>query len=597
LAAVVLLVLAGCSSPPPPTPSPSAPTPTASTAPEAAAPQVRIYDTGLPAVAPLSPEAVTDRKGWTLVAEGDTRHTFSGHAVLANDRVAVAVGTGAGWAQVFAITESGATLRAVVAPMLSLMPATPEEAATVPPGPRVKAAAVDQNTSGAGSLSVAFADGGREVTATYRLTMGQPILEVRPCSDAKRLSIRSRADYAVVPDYFGDDRIFAAAALAAPRTGLPAENFFLSLSGGGDGMMMCTWPSSAANADVLASGDGPDRAIAGYEVECVPGKPVWLAFMEGKRLWHAKAVESKTRETATLGPRWVRPFPAKWRATWYFPDYPDLNYSGISVADNVFCAHPRIICMGVEIMADDTKFRCMDKRGDIILYPIDRNAQTPLDIFTPMDVLRNTLGVGPCQYVLDSEGLGSTEATTPEVTAAWLEKRLKRSDAAAGPEIKARLDAMTAHVGRVRNRVDVYDHEASVIRDRLLAIGLKDEAESFNATVVIVSVLEGTAVKQSILADQMQERVTEVSARLLAAIEKKGKPVLSPKDAETLREAGADLDRALAVYRMAFRVFLQSARAVLWKEGVDPEVLKEVNESLLPKAREMIQPPVAEKKM
>ena len=30
--------------------------------------------------------------------------------------------------------------------------------------------------------------------------------------------------------------------------------------------------------------------------------------------------------------------------------------------------------------------------------------QTPLDAYTVVDVMRNTLGVGPCEYILDLEG-------------------------------------------------------------------------------------------------------------------------------------------------------------------------------------------------
>ena len=42
-----------------------------------------------------------------------------------------------------------------------------------------------------------------------------------------------------------------------------------------------------------------------------------------------------------------------------------------------------------------------------IVYPLDRNARTPLVAFCPVDVLRSTLGLGPCQYVLQTEGLVS----------------------------------------------------------------------------------------------------------------------------------------------------------------------------------------------
>ncbi len=38
------------------------------------------------------------------------------------------------------------------------------------------------------------------------------------------------------------------------------------------------------------------------------------------------------------------------------------------------------------------------------MYPINRVAQTPLDRYTVIDVMRNTLGVGPCEHILDLEG-------------------------------------------------------------------------------------------------------------------------------------------------------------------------------------------------
>src|SRR5262249_12500352 len=37
-------------------------------------------------------------------------------------------------------------------------------------------------------------------------------------------------------------------------------------------------------------------------------------------------------------------------------------------------------------------------------YPINRVSRTPLDVYTVVDVMRNTLGVGPCQHILDVEG-------------------------------------------------------------------------------------------------------------------------------------------------------------------------------------------------
>src|SRR5262249_58482067 len=42
--------------------------------------------------------------------------------------------------------------------------------------------------------------------------------------------------------------------------------------------------------------------------------------------------------------------------------------------------------------------------GPVLLYPITRLAETPVASYTPVDIVRNTLGVGPCQHLLDVEG-------------------------------------------------------------------------------------------------------------------------------------------------------------------------------------------------
>jgi len=41
----------------------------------------------------------------------------------------------------------------------------------------------------------------------------------------------------------------------------------------------------------------------------------------------------------------------------------------------------------------------------VIIYPIGRVRTTPLAVFTPVDLMRETLGTGPCEYVLDLAGV------------------------------------------------------------------------------------------------------------------------------------------------------------------------------------------------
>jgi hypothetical protein len=74
--------------------------------------------------------------------------------------------------------------------------------------------------------------------------------------------------------------------------------------------------------------------------------------------------------------------------------------------------------------------------------------------------MRETLGVGPCQYVLDAEGLGqkgAAEAATPEPTAHWIERELAKKPARRdGEAIAQRLSAMVEHVRRAQERIDLY---------------------------------------------------------------------------------------------------------------------------------------------
>ena len=41
----------------------------------------------------------------------------------------------------------------------------------------------------------------------------------------------------------------------------------------------------------------------------------------------------------------------------------------------------------------------------VLIYPLGRVAATPLNVFTPVDLMRETLGQGPCEYILDLAGV------------------------------------------------------------------------------------------------------------------------------------------------------------------------------------------------
>ncbi|HWY85166.1 MAG TPA: hypothetical protein VNX28_00500, partial [Gemmataceae bacterium] len=58
----------------------------------------------------------------------------------------------------------------------------------------------------------------------------------------------------------------------------------------------------------------------------------------------------------------------------------------------------------LRVFLQPIKSRALHFQGPVVVYPINRVKQTPLDAYTVVDVMRNTLGVGPCEHILDLEG-------------------------------------------------------------------------------------------------------------------------------------------------------------------------------------------------
>jgi hypothetical protein len=114
-------------------------------------------------------------------------------------------------------------------------------------------------------------------------------------------------------------------------------------------------------------------------------------------------------------------------------------------------------------------------QGPAILYPIHRTAATPLDRYTLVDVVRETLGVGPCEYVLDVEGQkkvargAATCATRGKLEGIYSQKQQKEKRA----EVEKALDDVLAFVRLVRGRIEAY---AAFGRD--LAAWLEDQKKA-----------------------------------------------------------------------------------------------------------------------
>jgi hypothetical protein len=104
------------------------------------------------------------------------------------------------------------------------------------------------------------------------------------------------------------------------------------------------------------------------------------------------------------------------------------------------------------------KGKVLQLQGPVVVYPINRVKHTPLDVYTVVDVMRNTLGVGPCEHILDLEGQKSeykgqaTCAVRDTLTPIYQNNRQKQQR----DKIDRTLDEGLMFVKHIRGRITRY---------------------------------------------------------------------------------------------------------------------------------------------
>jgi hypothetical protein len=512
-------------------------------------PLVRLFDTSRALQGPL--DALPSSEGWTQVAEGDLEHVFQGDAVVSNDRIVLAVRKGSAGAELYAKATEGLRLRAVIGPRAGAGDAV------------VSAVQVTESSAGAVAVGVGFRTAeGPGVRLSFRVTTGDVKVEVRLLEGSGSLAVRGDIRYAVVPDFFGDDMAFAPDDWTRSRVGMPAENFFAALVGGSDCILMCVWESAGRDADlVLGERDGR-RVIESCEVDSPPQAKAWVAVLEGPGIWRAADLGAGGAG-AEVALDWQRPFPARWRG--------DLVGEG-GVAQSYDLAEEAAPAGGPSEPASRTcACRVQDGRtlvgipedaavlpGRLLLiYPIDRDRTTPLNVFCPVDILRSALGVGPCQYILATEGLDPGTHPTPADVTDWVEKQFKRGRSGSQAEaIRERLDQMVEHVAHTQERIERYAAFAEEVR-RLCA-GAQGDASS--AALRRTADGMADAVARGRAATGAAERVRGLADKMVALIGAPDVQAEVERLGRELRAVGLAQDGTLARCRMAVRWMRQQSR-------------------------------------
>jgi hypothetical protein len=509
-------------------------------------PLTRLFDTGVSSAEALANETVAKRAGWQLVSEDNLTHQFTGDAVLLNDKLAVVLRKQGRGAEVYSKAAGGFRLRASIAHV-------GERPLASEPLDSLK---IIENSSGAVMVEAAFTSAPvRLITSAvtagppalrFRLTTGEAILEIRPAERAVSVSVQSKTRYVVVPDFFGDDLVFGTKSFRG--RGLPAENFCLYLLDGGDAIAMAVWQSSEQDVWLgETASNRPDTASTGKEENlcssrsgCLKDKSIWLAFLEYPGLWRAGDVSDKSEA----------PFPAKWRCSF-------VRENGVADSwDGDGGPSPE------QVAGKHT--------GPLIVYPIDRSASTPLTTVCPTDVMRNTLGVGPCQYILAVEGLAAEGDPTPNNVMNWVEKQFEqKKESKAADDIKERLEQMTRHIADARTRIVRYREFAGQTRSLLAG---KRGAEPFASIVADLSRFAEAGLAPA----ATPERARQLAAEVTALIGKENALAACQRLGGQLRTIGAIQDGALARCRMAVRRLKQEGRTIAVNQPQDAGLAQEV---------------------
>ncbi len=541
------------------------------------------WDTGKPGA---------PRSDWTAIARDQTPSSFQGDAAISNGRLTVVVRKGKG-AEVYA---PEGVLRAVLsagsAERLSLV------------------------ENGRGSVAL---DAG---IVKFRLKRGDVAVEVEPGPGAKTLRVECASRFLVLPDFFADDILIDAARLPFASTELPSENFLIHPLGAGDALGITVFENREQDVRISLSGDGDSRRVAASEIDFGQNRKIWFACLTGAGLWHhAEVRESDLKKVTPLG--WTRPFPAQWRVdfsrtgdltdSWemieqkekggeyyrqeWFEDWQRKMGKDRKRWTTVLGSfpYPCWIEHDGKGFLQPLQRGPLTFRGPALLFPINRVKATPPEVFTVVDVVRSTLGMGPCEYILDLEGQKekyagintcSVRDRFNEIFPAGQQKEKRK-------EMEKMLDDTLIFVRSIRKRIDEYLEFAKGMKGWLLEQRSKrPEAAAFLDDAL--ALLSEVDAREAARRDKM--RTPDYVATLNDDFRKDGIALEGPEGVarakeygKALTEIGDNQDELVGEFRWIVKTLRQKAGLAM---AMDPK-LGPLAEEIRARTQKMLRNPNA----
>ncbi|HEX7898429.1 MAG TPA: hypothetical protein VF950_11760 [Planctomycetota bacterium] len=337
-----------------------------------------------------------------------------------------------------------------------------------------------------GIVHATFEDGSK---LAFKLKRGDVAVEVAPLKNARTLRVGCPGRFAVLPDFFSDDIVIDARKIPLASVEVPSENFLLHPTASGDAIVMCVFENKAQDVRLAAD----QGLVTGSEIAFGTSR-IWIAPLEAKGIWHAAEVAAPGH---VMELDWTMPYRAAWRVD--FTRSNDLTDSwDLLLHRGDHYVKPAWLGGGEErIKADRKRWTTVLKtflypawsdekgraslqplkheaivmRGPALIYPFNRVPETPAEVFTVVDVARNTLGQGPCEYILDQEGQksenkGWATCHTRDVLNGIYGKGEQQARKA---DVEKALDQVLVFVKHIRGRITRYREFVRGVRAWLAA--------------------------------------------------------------------------------------------------------------------------------
>ena len=512
------------------------------------------WDTVHPSAELLTSAAIAVKQDWKQVPRNEQRASFQGDAVISNGRVMAAVRKRSAAIDLYALGARGAVARA----QLRLFGDKGQPAATLE-----RVSLVDNRRSEARLTVVFQTRAGKSIAASFRLKRGAVALEIEPQRGTGSVDVACPGRFVLLPDFFADDIVIDASKIGATTIDIPSEHFLLHLTGEGDSIAMCVFENREQDVTVALAGDGPERVATGSKIDFGNGGKVWIALIDGPQVWHTLDVATEDAQRVKRLD-WKMPFDAQWRIDFTRPNELIDSWEFLlrDKSGNGYLK-PNWMARGARQIGADRKrwttvlgrfqypcwtdgegqgylqplrHKALSFEGPAVIYPINRVEQTPTDTYTVVDVMRNCLGVGPCEYILNVEGQkqeykGRATCSARDALLAIYRKHEQKTKT---KEIESALDDALVFVTHIRGRISEYVEFGQQMRQYLA----KQKAEHPDLSEFL---------------DKMGEIIREIDVRIEARRDK----IRTPKYVAAMNEAfrktllgyqGTDAEQRLKKY-------------------------------------------------